>query len=186
MAKGKTNGTVATAAARLLGTPQPCHAPGGRQVGGRVSCPAAVSCPPHGVGGGNSLPCPERSTVFRCPVFPSKSSMVYLPLSCGVGSLICSQICSPVTPVFTRSVNLSWVSLRNTTHGYPACSSGARPVTEHLCCHLTGLPPGSGGPPPPAAVQANSCSRCGPAGQSWCGSRSLSEVSLPSERAQRC
>lgn len=66
----------------------------------------------------NSLPCPERSTVFLCPVLPSNSSIVYLPLSCGVGSLICSQICSPVTPVFTLSVNLIWVSLKNTKQCY--------------------------------------------------------------------
>ena len=57
------------------------------------------------------LPCPERSTIFWCPVLPSKSSITYLPLSLGVGSLICSQICSPVTPLLILSEYLIGVPL---------------------------------------------------------------------------
>lgn len=57
------------------------------------------------------LPCPERSTDFWCPVLPSKSSITYFPLSFWVGSLICSQICSPVTPLLTLSVYLIPVPL---------------------------------------------------------------------------
>lgn len=60
-----------------------------------------------------TLPCPERSSILVCVVLPSKSSIIYLPLSCGVGSLICNQICSPVTPVLTLSVYLILASLKN-------------------------------------------------------------------------
>lgn len=115
---GKTNCTGPTKTARVLGT----HTePPTQRVTELWPDPAVDAPTPHtdDVIGGNGLPCPERSTVFLCPVLPSKSSIVYLPLSCGVGSLICNQICSPVTPVFTRSVNLIWVSLKNTQQCQP-------------------------------------------------------------------
>lgn len=85
----------------------------------RCSYATAAHCPhSNDVSRGNGLPCPERSTVFLCVELPSKSSIMYLPLSCGVGSLICNQICSPVMPVFIRSVNLIWVSLKSTEPCY--------------------------------------------------------------------
>ena len=118
---GNTNCSVPADTARLLCTHRdPTTQRVNRSVARscyRCSCPTTAWCPHTDcVSRGNGLPCPERSTVFLCAVLPSKSSIVYLPLSCGVGSLICNQICSPVTPVFTRSVNLIWVSLKNTQY----------------------------------------------------------------------
>lgn len=48
-------------------------------------------------------PLPLRSKTLFTPSLPSKMSMVYLPLSFSVGSLIWSQSCSPVTPDLTLS-----------------------------------------------------------------------------------
>lgn len=85
----------------------------------RSSHTTTAHCPhSNGISRGNGQPCPERSTVFLCVVLPSKSSIMYLPLSCGVGSLICNQICSPVIPVLIRSVNFIWVSLKNPKQYY--------------------------------------------------------------------
>lgn len=56
-------------------------------------------------------PCPDRSKTLFTPSLPSKMSMVYLPLSFSVGSLIWSHSCSPVTPDLTLSEAAIFASL---------------------------------------------------------------------------
>lgn len=139
---------------------------------------------------GNGLPCPERSTVFLCVVLPSKSSIMYLPLSCGVGSLICNQICSPVTPVLIRSVNLIWVSLKSPKQYYLfvlleykkdllmlshwAHLELLNYFQDAMVCY-----------PILQTLKSNPCSSCEPAGQNQWDSLSLLKVQLSSELAEK-
>lgn len=84
-------------------------------------------------------PWPLRSKTLFTPSLPSKMSMVYLPLSFSVGSLIWSQSCSPVTPDLTLSEAEILASLmeERVTHvlSFTQSVQGYEKQDSHaLCC----------------------------------------------------